>query len=142
MDVHLSQRLVARIRKFVGRTRGHDNNLACVRLKRDGTYSKGRQTFLDDEYFLVGMFVQPHTATRRHIDPDEGDVGILIHGSLKFVGVPIIRQGIPIENSTFYWLLHIFPYPPLTAWIILRESRLDSQEDYVVTPYRRFAMTQ
>ncbi len=128
VDVNLPRRLVAGIGKFMRRAGGNDDDLSGMSLKGASPYRKGRRAFLDDENFLVRMLVQLHSAAWHHIDPDERDLRVLIQSSLKFVSVPVERQGMSINNRVMCLPYHIFLHPTLSAWNILRNCRLYSQE--------------
>src|SRR5688500_4808691 len=62
-------------------------------------------TFLDDKNLFIGMLMQPYFPSCRHVNPNKRDLGILMLGSHKFIGVFISRQFTSVKNGVVHSLI-------------------------------------
>ena len=85
--INLPQLSITQIHEFMRHVRRDNNDLACNYFKCSSITCESRYAFLDDKYLFVGMLMQTHSTTRRHIHPNKRDLGILMLETLELIRV-------------------------------------------------------
>src|SRR5215469_9688298 len=99
VNIHLSELSFASVDELVRRVCGGDNNLAGVCWERRCAHRIRCRPLLNNEYFFVGVFMQPDTLARLHFDQDERNLGVRMEVSFKLRRLPRVFQFVHIHDS-------------------------------------------
>src|SRR5215210_5567065 len=106
VDVHVPGPPGPGVDVAVGRTCGHDQDLACFRLERGVAHGEDDLALLNDEDLRVGMGVEPRPAPGWRVHEEERDFRAAVQVPLEPAGGPAARKVVLLDDAG--------------SWVILR----------------------